>query len=71
MTTKPNQLYPDISDILARKAEGRRELAACSFVEKIAIAEALREQLEPLTRFRESRKSQAGGRSSSGNTHND
>ena len=48
--------FPDISDILARKAEGRREIARRSFGEKIAMMEALRERLEPFKRAREARK---------------
>ena len=47
--------YPDISDILARKAEGRREIARRTFGEKIAMVEALRERLAPLKRAREQR----------------
>jgi hypothetical protein len=50
------KVFPDISDILARKAEGRRENARKSFGEKIAMMEALRERLEPLKRAREARK---------------
>jgi hypothetical protein len=45
--------YPDTSDILARKAEGRSEAASRSFSEKIAIVEALRERIEPLRQARE------------------
>ena len=48
--------YPDITDILARKAAGRRERAGLSLGEKIARMEALRERLEPLKRAREERK---------------
>ncbi|HEV2957446.1 MAG TPA: hypothetical protein VGX95_15115 [Xanthobacteraceae bacterium] len=48
--------FPDISDILARKAEGRREIARRSFGEKIAMMEALRERLEPFKRLREARQ---------------
>lgn len=48
--------YPDISDILERKAAGRRELSKLSFGEKIAKMEALRERLEPFKRAREARK---------------
>lgn len=48
--------FPDISDILARKAEGRREIARRSFGEKIAMMEALRERLEPFKRAREARR---------------
>ena len=51
--TRP--IYPDISDILQRKAEGRREAAQRSFGEKIAGAEEMRERLAPLKRAREER----------------
>jgi hypothetical protein len=47
--------YPDISDILQRKAEGRKELARLSFGEKIARLEALRARLAPFNRAREAR----------------
>jgi hypothetical protein len=52
-TDKP--IYPDVSDILARKAEGRREAAKRSFGEKIAWVEQMRERLAPLKRAREER----------------
>jgi len=52
---RPEPTYPDISDILKRKAEGRREIAARSFGEKIAMMEALRERLAPFKRAREKR----------------
>ena len=51
-------LYPDVRDILARKAEGRRALAALTFAEKIAILEALRAHVEPIRRAREMRRAQ-------------
>ena len=44
--------YPDISDILARKAKGREAAAKKSFAEKIAIVEALNERLAPLKKAR-------------------
>jgi hypothetical protein len=47
--------YPDITDILARKAEGRREISRRSFGEKIAMMEELRERLAPLKKAREER----------------
>jgi hypothetical protein len=56
MKDRPEDIFPDISDILARKAEGRREIARRSFGEKIAMMEALRERLEPLKRAREARR---------------
>lgn len=54
MTTDPESppAYPDISDILARKAEGRRDLAARSWSEKIRRMEALREAVAPFARQR-------------------
>jgi hypothetical protein len=48
---------PDISDILARKAEGRRELAKLSFSQKLAILEEMRARLAPLRKAREKRRS--------------
>ena len=58
--------YPDISDILARKARGRRQLAALSFGEKLSILDALRERVEPIRRAREiSRLQQRGMRAKS------
>jgi hypothetical protein len=52
----PETNYPDISDILKRKAEGRRDIARRSFGEKIAMMEALRERLAPFKRAREQRR---------------
>jgi hypothetical protein len=56
MSDQQKDFFPDISDILARKAEGRREIARRSFGEKIAMMEALRKRLEPFKRAREARK---------------
>jgi hypothetical protein len=53
--------YPDISDILARKAAARRERAQRSFAEKIASVEALRERVEPLRKAREATRIKTGG----------
>ncbi len=47
--------YPNVSEILDRKAEGRRDIARRSFGEKIAMVAALRERLAPLKRARERR----------------
>jgi hypothetical protein len=47
--------YPDISDILARKAKGREAASKRSFAEKIAIVEALNARLAPLKAARERR----------------
>ncbi len=51
--------YPDISDILARKAEGRKELAALSFAQKLEILEQMRARLAPFRRAREQRRLRA------------
>jgi hypothetical protein len=48
-------IYPDVSDILARKKAGRRDISGRSFGEKIAVVEALRERLVPLKRTRQER----------------
>lgn len=56
MKDTSKDVFPDISDILARKAEGRREIARRSFGEKIAMMEALRERVEPFKRAREARR---------------
>ena len=53
MNRRKPEAYPDISGILARKAEGRREIAGRSFGEKIAMVEKLRERLAPLKRARD------------------
>jgi hypothetical protein len=53
--SKP-ETYPDISDILARKAEGRRELAKRTLGEKIDALEALRARIEPIRKAREARR---------------
>jgi hypothetical protein len=47
--------YPDIADLLARKAEGRRQRAAISFAEKLDALDALRERVAPIVRAREAR----------------
>jgi hypothetical protein len=44
--------YPNISDILARKAEGRVELAARSFTQKIELLEEMNARVEPIRRAR-------------------
>ena len=45
-------VYPETSDILERKAEGRKALSRLSFVEKVERMEALREALGPFARRR-------------------
>jgi hypothetical protein len=46
-----------LAEVLARKAEGRRNLAKKSFGEKIAAMEELRERLAPIRRARKRRGS--------------
>ncbi len=59
-------ICPDISDILQRKAEGRKALAKLSFVEKVQRMEALRERLAPLARRRSAASPIQGSSASSG-----
>jgi len=47
--------YPDIKEILDRKARGRHERACLSFAEKLGILDRLRENVAPLVRAREAR----------------
>jgi hypothetical protein len=47
--------YPDISDILAKKAAGRRRMAALSFAQKLAILDALKERVRPIAEARKIR----------------
>ena len=56
MKPRPPRAYPDISDVLARKAEGRRELASRSFADKIEILEAMRARAEPFRKAREAKR---------------
>lgn len=44
--------YPDISDLLAAKAQRRRALAALSWEEKVAIVERMR-RLQPKGSWKE------------------
>jgi hypothetical protein len=53
---KVSQNYPDISDILQRKAEGRREIAARTFGEKIAMVEVMQKRIAPFKRLKERRE---------------
>jgi hypothetical protein len=48
MTTR----YPDISDILRRKEQGRKDLAALSIEEKIERLERMRERAEVIRKAR-------------------
>lgn len=45
-----------LQEVLARKAEGRRELAALTFLEKLEILEAMRMRVEPIRQARENRR---------------
>lgn len=55
--------YPDISDILARKAEGRVRLSRLTFSEKVSRVEALQDRLKA---FEIVRRSRTGGASERG-----
>lgn len=48
--------YPDISDLIARKAKGRINIKQLSFGEKIELMEELRLRLAPLKALREIRR---------------
>ena len=50
-----SQQYPNITDILARKARGRRERVSLSFAEKLAILDKLRNDVAPIVRARQAR----------------
>lgn len=56
MKQRSTRIYPDISDILARKDAERRALAAKSFGQKLEILEAMRARVEPIRKARETRK---------------
>ncbi len=56
MSPRSTRRYPDVSDLLAGKAAGRRQAAARSFAEKIEVLEALRARAEPIRKAREARR---------------
>jgi hypothetical protein len=58
VSEKKEPVFPDISDVLERKAEIRRYRASRSFQEKIEAMEALRERLKPFKEARERRKAE-------------
>ena len=60
MSEKKEPVFPDISDVLERKAEIRRHRAKRSFQEKVEAIEALRERLKPFKEVRERRKAERG-----------
>jgi hypothetical protein len=47
--------YPDIDDIVARKAKGRGARARLSFGEKLEILDKLRDDVAPIVRARQAR----------------
>lgn len=47
--------YPDIGDIIARKAKGRIERARLSFGEKLEILDRMRSDVAPIVRSRQAR----------------
>jgi hypothetical protein len=53
------KVYPDISEILARKAAGRRRRSALSFADKLAALDELRDRLRPMVQARKNRKAHA------------
>lgn len=59
MTDAPKKQYPDIAEILTKKAAGRRERALLSFAEKLDAVDALRDRLAPINRSRELRREKA------------
>jgi hypothetical protein len=60
-----SQHYPDITDILAQKARGRRERASLSFAEKLAILDKLRKEVAPIVQARQARARMAARRAPS------
>ena len=60
LMSRLNSQYPDISDILARKAAWRRQRAALSFAEKLDILDALRERMAPIVAALKARSAQPG-----------
>ena len=50
-----SQQYPDVTDILAQKARGRRERASLSFAQKLAILDKLRKDAGSIVEARQAR----------------
>jgi hypothetical protein len=48
--------FPDVSDILARKAAGRAQRATLSFAEKLKVLDEMRKRVEPIARARETNR---------------
>jgi hypothetical protein len=53
--TSRRAVYPDISDILARKQRGREKLASLPFGKKIKLLEAMRARDEMMRKARSRR----------------
>ena len=47
--------YPDIRELIAKKARGRSERARLSFGEKLEILDKMRADIEPIVRARQDR----------------
>jgi hypothetical protein len=56
MTKNDEAVGRILAEVLARKAQGRRDIARRTFAEKIEMMEALRERLAPFKRLREERR---------------
>ena len=54
---KDRSRYPDIADILARKARGQVERARLSFDSKLDILDKLRDDVAPIVQARRARVS--------------
>jgi hypothetical protein len=55
---RPHQQFVDTSDILARKAAGRRYNASLSFAEKLAKLDEMKERVAPIIRARAMRRAE-------------
>ena len=54
--------YPNVSNILARKAQARLEITRRPYGEKIDMLERMRERIAPLKRAREARHERQFGK---------
>ena len=71
MTDDPKPAADVLAEVLARKAEGRRELARRSFAEKIERMEALRDRLAPFKQLREARRAARQAQAASAHVDDD
>jgi hypothetical protein len=71
MTDDPKPAADVLAEVLARKAEGRRELARRSFAEKIERMEALRDRLAPFRQLREARRAARQAQAASAHVDDD